>query len=170
MISPRCPARGPSLSRSSRRRRSWRRRGGSSSGHRLWTLGTGTWSAGLKRFITLQSVFVVSSEFLLLFSSAEEEKRTHLFFPKLIDSQDGFPLQVWIHSVRFRNGTRLSSTSWGAVYSNPDNQDDHTHFSVGWNYNKNNSPVTNSKDTRSSGQLSVLSWDMTMDKAETRAR
>ena len=50
-VSPRCPARGPSPFQSSRQRRSWRRRGGSSSGRRSWTRGTGTWSAGLEKIL-----------------------------------------------------------------------------------------------------------------------
>ena len=58
---------------------------------------------------------------LLLFSSAEEEKRTQRPVSKLIDLQDEFCLQVSIQSLSIRVPGWLSSISWGAVYTNPGN-------------------------------------------------
>ena len=104
---------------------------------------------------------------LLLFSSAEEEKRTHRPVSKLIDLQDEFPLQVSIQSLSIRVPGWLSSMSWGAVYTNPDNQDDDDIPDI-WNIH--NSPVMTSNDTRSAGQLSAFSWATAMDKAAAIAR
>ena len=86
-------------------------------------MGTGTWSTGLKIIIT----YLIPLEFLLLFSLALEEKRVHSPVSKLIDLQDEFPLQDSIQSLSIRIPGWLSSKSCGAVYTNPDNKDDHTH-------------------------------------------
>ena len=168
MISPRCPARGPSLSRSSRRRRSWRQRGGSSSGHRLWTLGTGTWSAGLKRFITLQSVlwFPLSS-----YSCSHRQRRRR---------EHTVRSRSWL-TCRMSSLCRSRYSHWVSGFlagcqACPEGQCTQILtikmitliFTAIWN--NNNSPVMTSNDTRSAGQLSAFSWAMTMDKVAASAK